>query len=77
MELLAVVALLKSLPEQAPASRLGTVVENLASDVYEAEFSDDNGGIHTSSALRAAQLLKPHHEPRHQAAGGAGNGQRT
>jgi hypothetical protein len=69
MELLSVVALLDDLPEQGlDRGQVGTVAERLGPDVYEVEFSDDNGQTYASLALRAEQLLKLHHERRHQAA---------
>ncbi|MEX2304094.1 MAG: DUF4926 domain-containing protein [Bryobacterales bacterium] len=69
IELLAVVAILEDLPEQRlERGQVGTVVENLGPDVYEVEFSDDNGQTYASLALRASQLLRLRHEPRHQAA---------
>jgi hypothetical protein len=69
MELLSVVALLDDLPEQGlERGQVGTVVESLGPGVYEVEFSDDNGQTYASLALRAEQLLKLHHERRHQAA---------
>jgi hypothetical protein len=42
--LLAVVALLEDLPgKRLVRGQVGTVVEILASEVYEVEFSDDSG----------------------------------
>jgi hypothetical protein len=67
--LLAEVALLEDIP--APALRrgqVGTIVETLAPDVYEVEFSDDEGRMYASLALRSNQLMQLRHEPSHQAA---------
>ena len=48
--------------------QVGTVVERLAPDVYEVEFSNDDGRTYATLLLRADQLLQLHHEPSHQAA---------
>jgi hypothetical protein len=37
--------------------QVGTIVENLAPDVHEVEFSDNDGRTYASQALRAGQLL--------------------
>jgi hypothetical protein len=67
--LLAVVALLEDAPAAAlRRGQVGTIVETLAPDVYEVEFSDDNGRTYASLALRADQLMELRHEPSHQAA---------
>ena len=69
IELLSVVALLEDLPEKAlQRGQVGTVVESLAPEVYEVEFSDDSGRAYASVALRASQLMRLRHEPGHQAA---------
>ena len=69
MEMLSVVALLEDVPEKGLLrGQVGTVVESLASGVYEVEFSDDSGRTYASLALRADQLMRLHHEPSHQAA---------
>ena len=57
-----------ALTEDLPASRLnrgqvGTVVEWLAPNVFEVEFSDKDGRTYALLALRADQLLVLHHEP--------------
>ena len=64
ISVLDVVALL----EDAPASGLvrgqvGTVVERLAEDVFEVEFSDDEGRTYAELALTANVLLVLHHRP--------------
>jgi hypothetical protein len=70
IELLAVVALLENVPQKGLLrGRAGTVVERLAPEVYEVEFSDDSGRTYASLALRTDQLMRLHHEPSHQVAG--------
>jgi hypothetical protein len=69
IEMLSVVALLEDVPELGLLrGQVGTVVEVLAPEVYEIEFSDDDGRTYASLALRADQLMRLHHEPSHQAA---------
>ncbi|HMD40285.1 MAG TPA: DUF4926 domain-containing protein [Candidatus Acidoferrum sp.] len=61
-KLLDVVALLEDLPgEDLQRGQVGTVVENLASDVFEVEFSDAAGQAHAALALRSDQLLVLHY----------------
>jgi hypothetical protein len=68
-EVLSVVALLEDLPKKGLLrGQVGTVVESLAPDVYEVEFSDDSGTTYASLSLRADQLMRLRHEPSHQAA---------
>ncbi|MGI8857476.1 MAG: DUF4926 domain-containing protein [Thermomicrobiales bacterium] len=56
--LLQTVALLEDMPEQGlTRGQVGTVVEDLAPDVYEVEFSDDDGRTYAMLALRADQLM--------------------
>ncbi len=60
-------ALLAALTEDLPErglyrSQVGTV-ESLAPDVFEVEFSDNEGRTYASLALKAEQLLVLHHEP--------------
>ncbi len=67
--LLSPVALLEDMPQRGLIrGQVGTIVETLAPDVYEVEFSDDDGRTYASLALRANQILVLHHEPSHQAA---------
>ncbi len=67
--LLSPVALLEDMPERGlRRGQVGTIVETLAPEVYEVEFSDDDGRTYASLALRANQLLLLHHQPGHQAA---------
>jgi hypothetical protein len=67
--LLSPVALLEDMPERGlRRGQVGTIVETLAPEVYEVEFSDENGRTYASLALRANQILVLHHEPSHRAA---------
>jgi len=64
VKLLDVVALTQELPERdLSLGQVGTVVEFLASDVYEVEFADNNGRTFAELAVRAEQLLVLHYEP--------------
>ncbi len=69
LEILSVVALLEDLPGKGlRRGQVGTIVEALAPNVYEVEFSDDDGQTYATLALHAAQLLQLRHQPDHQAA---------
>ena len=58
------VALTEDLPERdLYRGQVGTVVETLAPDVFEVEFSDDEGSAYASLALNASQLLILRYEP--------------
>jgi hypothetical protein len=64
VKLLDVVALTVDLPERKlTRGQVGTVVESLAPDVFEVEFSDNDGQTFASLALKANQLLILHYEP--------------
>ena len=64
IKLLDVVALTQELPDHDLAlGQVGTIVEFLAPDVYEVEFSDNDGHTFAELALRAEQLLVLHYEP--------------
>jgi hypothetical protein len=64
LQLLDVVALKHALPENALlAGQVGTIVELLAPDVYEVDFSDDNGQTYAMLPLHTTQLLKLHYTP--------------
>jgi len=64
IKLLDVVALTQELPKgDLPLGQVGTVVEFLAPDVYEIEFSDNDGRTFAELAVRADQLLVLHYEP--------------
>ncbi|MGB7249778.1 MAG: DUF4926 domain-containing protein [Phormidesmis sp.] len=59
LQLLDVVALKQDLPEHhLTAGQVGTLVEPLAPDVYEVEFSDDDGQTYAMLPLHTHQLLK-------------------
>lgn len=68
-EMLSVVALIEDIRASGLVrGQVGTIVEVLAPQVYEVEFSDDSGQTYALLALRADQLMQLHHEPSHQAA---------
>ncbi|QTA83233.1 DUF4926 [Desulfonema limicola] len=57
LKLLDVVVLTEDLPEyNLYRGQAGTIVEILTQDVYEVEFSDDDGQAYTMQALNADQL---------------------
>ncbi len=59
-----VVALTEDLPEaQLLRGQVGTIVENLAPDVYEVEFSDTDGRTYATCALRSNQLMTLYYAP--------------
>ena len=61
---LAVVALTEDVPERGLVrGHVGTVLETLAQDVFEVEFSDDNGRTYALLALRASQLMVLRYRP--------------
>jgi hypothetical protein len=62
-DMLSVVALLDDLPQHAlERGQVGTIVEKLAPDVHEVEFSDDLGRTFATVALKSEQLLPLVHE---------------
>jgi hypothetical protein len=64
IKLLDVVALTEDLPERSLSrGQVGTVVELLAPDVFEVEFSDDEGRTYASMALLAEKLMVLHYQP--------------
>jgi hypothetical protein len=64
IQLLDVVALTVDLPEHGLArGQVGTVVEQLASDAYEIEFSDDQGRTYAMVAIRADKLMVLRYHP--------------
>ena len=64
VKLLDVVALTQEFPDRdLPLGQVGTVVELLAPNVYEVEFTDNEGRAFAELALRADQLLVLHYEP--------------
>ena len=61
IKLLDVVALLEDLPsEKLRRGEVGTVVEMLAPEVYEVEFSDDEGRTYAMLPLRRGQIMLLH-----------------
>ena len=63
-QLLDVVALKEDLPDHhLAAGQVGTLVESLAPDVYEVDFSDDDGQTYAMVPLHTSQLLKLHYAP--------------
>lgn len=55
------VALLEDLPSRKlKRGEVGTVVEILTPDVYEVEFSDDEGETYAELSLRSDQLVLLH-----------------
>ncbi len=61
IKLLDTVALLEDLPRRKlKRGEVGTVVEILAPDVYEVEFSDDEGETYAELSLRSDQLVLLH-----------------
>ncbi|PSB22961.1 DUF4926 domain-containing protein [filamentous cyanobacterium Phorm 46] len=59
LQLLDVVAIKEDLPNHnLLAGQVGTIVEFLASEVYEVEFSDDDGQTYAMLPLHRSQLLK-------------------
>ena len=59
--LLDTVALIEDIPERRISrGEVGTVVEVLEPDVYEVEFSDDQGETYAELALRGEQLVLLH-----------------
>lgn len=61
IKLLDVVALLEDVPsERLRRGEVGTVVEMLAPEVYEVEFSDDEGRTYAMLPLRREQIMLLH-----------------
>jgi hypothetical protein len=64
INLLDVVALVEDLPaKNLLRGQVGTVVEILTPNVYEVEFSDNDGRTYAMCALRADQLMALHYAP--------------
>jgi hypothetical protein len=64
IRLLDVVAVIVDLPEHGLVrGHVGTVVEPLGDDVFDVEFSDDDGRAYAIAALRADQLIPLYHRP--------------
>lgn len=59
-----VVALVRDRPERKlVAGQVGTVVEVLDTDVFEVEFSDDQGRTYAMAPLNAEDLIVLHYCP--------------
>ena len=64
INLLDVVALVEDLPERGlRRGQVGTIVETLAPDVFEVEFSDEDGHTYATAPLSAGQLMVLHYRP--------------
>ncbi len=62
-ELLDTVALAVDLPERnLSQGEVGTIVEVLEPDVFEIEFSDDNGETYAELAINSDQLIILHNQ---------------
>jgi hypothetical protein len=71
ISLLDVVALLEDTPQRGlTRGQVGTVVEELAPDVYEVEFSDNEGRTYATLAVQAQQLIVLHYQPAQAEQGG-------
>lgn len=65
IQLLDVVALLRDRRDfELIAGQVGTVVDVLASGVFEVEFSDDEGRTYAMVALKESELIALHYNPR-------------
>jgi hypothetical protein len=59
-----IVALIQDLPQEGlRRGHVGTVVEYLAPEVFEVEFSDNDGRTYASLGLRADQLMVLWYQP--------------
>jgi len=64
INLLDVVARTEDLPDRGlRRGQIGTVVENLAPDAFEVEFSDNEGRTYAMLALRSEQLMVLWYQP--------------
>ena len=64
LALFSVVALTEDLPgAHLSRGQMGTVVEKLGPDVYEVEFSAEDGETYASVAVEGSKLLRLHREP--------------
>lgn len=63
IKLLDVVALLEDFPSRGVfRGQVGTVVEKLGPDVFEVEFSDNQGRTYASLAVKRSQFLVLRHD---------------
>jgi len=64
IKLLDVVALTEDLPDRKlRRGQVGTVVELLAPNAFEVEFTDNDGRAFASLALKTNQLMVLHYQP--------------
>ena len=64
MKTLNVVALINAIPEKhLGRGYVGTIVEPLAADVFEVEFSDLDGNVYATCAIPENKLMVLHHYP--------------
>ena len=64
IKILDAVALTEDLPERKlERGQVGTVVEVLAPDAFEVEFTDNDGRTYAELAIKADKLLVLHYEP--------------
>ena len=64
MKLLDVVALPEDLPQKGlHKGQVGTIIEQLAPQVYEVEFSDLDGKTYATAAVPEKLLIRLLHEP--------------
>lgn len=69
LELFTVVAVLRDLPEHLLVrGQVGTIVEQIAPEVYLVEFCDDEGRTYALAALHYEELIRLHHRPLEQVA---------
>ena len=68
IKLLDVVALTENLPKRKlRRGQVGTVVELLDPGVFEVEFTDNDGRVYASLALKQNQLLVLYYQPQEAA----------
>ena len=64
IQVLDVVALTEDLPQRGlRRGQVGTVVEVLAPETFEVEFSDNEGRTYATAPLRADQLIILYYQP--------------
>ncbi len=64
IHLLDVVALTEDLREKdLSRGQVGTVVEVLGPEVFEVEFSDNEGRTYATAAVKASQVIILHYQP--------------
>ena len=63
LDLFAVVALTEDLPNLGLSrGQMGTVVEKLSADVYEVEFSNQDGETYATATIEGTKLMRLHRE---------------